>query len=581
MKDLDTPDIDLREIDLRDIDLRDIDLRADDAESEDIKDQKSFSWTGLLGGLTALGWAAGACAAAVSYFGLDILAELHPALQAGLAAIAFGPAILIWLGASAAAEATHARRLAMRMEARTAKTVTLTSEDEEAARTQRQSVALRSEIDDLNAAVEEALSRLGEIEINASRNIAAFENAISVGGQGAGALNALMERERAAMTALNAEFRSETETLARNVSRQIRLIQEASKLFKSETANAEAVMTDQAHRFNDAAEALSERTAAMHAAADAAEQASGRLDDSLSSALENLNQATSLNDASRDSAEAAAAAANAVAGAVREVSVRAVNDVRKVAQMVREESAAIEDVAGAALARLREAADAARLASEDSQAAADRHASAIEKRLGALAETAKVARRQPAPATVRTQAFVEDQPISAAAGSGRATSMSFAKSAPAASRFANRFSGDADWNNLLPDDPDALHLDVANERGNDPFGLSEANDPDAALVQSALEVCSVAGIRLSEALGPEDMERIASRARFGASARRRAVSEAAPASVQRLNRHLRRTAQAKTVAMEFRARPELAKVNRRGQNADVIVAYLMLDAALV
>jgi hypothetical protein len=226
---------------------------------------------------------------------------------------------------------------------------------------------------------------------------------------------------------------------------------------------------------------------------------------------------------------------------------------------------AAEEAAEHATARLAAMAEAARAASVDAQAAADRHSTVIERRLVALAETAKTAK-----APTRTTAFVDEEAqepmrLRAAAGTSRYATASASR--PAA------WSGGGDKG-------DYLGLDVANERGGDPFGLQERQDPDAALVAQVMGLCQEAGVQPGEWLGTADLERIAARARLGAAARRRAVNEAAPGAVQRLSRHLRRHPQAKDLANEFRARPDLAKVSRRGDNADTVCAYLLIDAAL-
>jgi hypothetical protein len=215
-------------------------------------------------------------------------------------------------------------------------------------------------------------------------------------------------------------------------------------------------------------------------------------------------------------------------------------------------------------------AEAARTASQDSQAAADRHATVIERRLAALAETAKAARAQ---APARSAAHVDEhtQDFSRARGAAGGATISRLTPAP-------RPQSAQDWRAKADDD--VFHMSPANERGADPFGLANAADPDASLVAQVMEALAEAGVRAGEALTSTDLERIAGRARYGAAARRRAVNEAAPGAVQRLSRHFRRSAQAKEIANAFRSRPDLAKVNRRGDNADVVCAYLLIDAAL-
>jgi hypothetical protein len=552
------------------IDLREFDFSADDAFTE--QDARSalppadFSWVGFAGAVAALCWIAGAIAAPVGYFGFAGVAALHPALHIALAAIVFGPAVLIWVGSAAAAEAGRTRKIAARIEAGGVAVAMPAAQPpgEEAAPLQA-SALLREEIEALNQAVEGAVARLGQIETAASRNIAAFENAISVGGDGAGALTALLDRERAAMTALNGELKTETETLARNVSRQIRLVQEAAKIFKTEVAAAETTMQTQAESFGDMADLMGERTAAFVQAAETAGDARAQLDDALAAALDALSHASRLNDEARQNAEEAALAAQSAAEGVREATAQAVVDARRAAETVREEAQAAEEAAEHATARLSAMAEAARMASVDAQAAADRHSSIIERRLASLAETAKTAKT-----AARTTAFVDEEahePVRLRAGAG------VSRVAVGAPTRAATWTGSAD--------KAAFHgLNAANERGADPFGLREAQDPDTTLVADIMGLCAEAGVTPGEQLTTADLERIAARARFGAASRRRAVNEAAPGAVQRLTRHLRRHPEAKDLAGAFRARPDLAKVNRRGDNADVVCAYLLIETAL-
>jgi hypothetical protein len=559
------------------IDLREFDFSADDADARHPEPavvegpKPEFSWIGFGGGVAALAWVVGALMAPIGYLGVAGVAALHPALHIALATLVFGPAVLIWLGASAAAEASRTRKIAARLDAKAqavpAQPALSLAEEIPPLKA---SVVLRDEIQALNDAVETAVNRLGAIETAAARNIGAFENAISAGGDGAGALAALLDRERAAIAGLNAELKTETEAMARQVSRQIRLIQEAAKIFKTEVSAAETTMAAQAETFGDIADLMGERTAAFVGAAEAAGAASSKLDDGLTAALDALAQASSLNDAARQNAEFAAHAAHAAAGAVRDATSQAVEDARRAAETVREEAAAAEDVAESAIHRLRDMAEAARAASADAQAAADRHAGVIERRLSVLADTAKAAQ---AAAPARTQAFAGHDTVRRAAAAGVASAVSVFP-ATAATRTS------ADWRARLSDHSELFSLDPANERGGDPFGLSGPQDPDAALVAQVIAICEEAGVRPGEWLSSADLEKIAQRARYGAASRRRAVTEAAAGGVQRLSRHLRRSAQARDVAQAFKARPDLAKVSRKGDNADVVCAYLLIETAL-
>ena len=48
----------------------------------------------------------------------------------------------------------------------------------------------------------------------------------------------------------------------------------------------------------------------------------------------------------------------------------------------------------------------------------------------------------------------------------------------------------------------------------------------------------------------------------------------------RLSRHLKRSTDAHLTAQAFRARPDLAKSERKGEGSELVRAYLLIDAAL-
>ena len=74
-----------------------------------------------------------------------------------------------------------------------------------------------------------------------------------------------------------------------------------------------------------------------------------------------------------------------------------------------------------------------------------------------------------------------------------------------------------------------------------PISDSEPKNPDAELKQGAIDLVTNAGVDLDDVLQAADLERIARCSREGASARRRAVIDAAPGAVTRIARHVRAT----------------------------------------
>ncbi|MGE0044645.1 MAG: hypothetical protein AB7T08_02695, partial [Hyphomonadaceae bacterium] len=519
------------------------------------KAPSSFSWTAFMGGLAALGWLAAAIGLPVSYFGIDALARMHPAMQAGLVALAFGPTILIWLGAAAVGEAAKAGKLAAEL-TKLAREAILPAQPEAAS--ERFTLHVKNEIEQLNQAVEGAFQRLQQLEGAASRQALAFEQAISVTRDDA--FTSQLAGERAAFAELNAELKGQTESLAHTIGRHVRLMREASTLVKTELGDAEEALETHLSSFRATADVLGQRTAEMNDAAHVANVASGRLDETMGQALDTLTEASRLTDAALRSTEQAVEAAHSTADAVSQTTQRAIGDAKRAADLIRSETQAMQDAAEMTLATLAEAAQAARIASEDAQAAADRHASSIEKRLSALAMTAATAKK--APRTV--QAPVVEAPVVEEAPVQSVPSLAdvAADMAPAPARKG--------WQ--------GLPMRKAQEE--DLVAFAPKVDANRAIVDAAFDVIADAGVLLEETLNARDLDEVAAASRNGAQARRRSVLDCAPVAVTRIARFVRRDQSAKDAACAFRARPDLAKADRASGRQDVIRAYLLIDAAL-
>lgn len=550
--------------------VREISL-ADTAPTEDRpapasrpRKPNTFSWTAFMGGAAALGWLAAAIAVPVSYFGVETLAAMHPAMQAGFAAIAFGPTLLIWLGAAAVGEAAKARILAAELAAIARDALVPMQNPAEVAK--RTTLDVTDEIATLNKAVDSAFTRLQALNSAAAKHARLFEETMAQ--VSAGAISEGLKSERAAFAELNADLKGQTETLAHTIGRQVRLMREASKLVKTELGDAEEVLETHLNSFRATASVISEGTAELSAAAQTASAASGRLDETIGSALSSLAEATKLTDAARESTQQAVHAANSTANAVRETTQRAISDAKRVAELIREETVAMQEAAASTLETLRQAAEAARLSAEDAQAAADKHAGAIEKRLAALASTAKAApersRKDPAPRAERDN---EAWSLHEAA----------ARIAEAPAQAPQRASGLAAWNNVLP--PKPVYEDRAAAGDLVTFQPAAV---DQKLVQHAFDLIADAGVLIENAFVARDLDAIAHASRQGAAARRRAVNDAAGIAVTRIARFLRRDAAAREAALAFRGRPDLAKADRAqgGKATHLVRAYLLIDAAL-
>lgn len=581
--------------------MRDFEPFADEPATveprEPIKVKTGFSWAGLLGGLAALLWIGAAIGGPLSYYGVDAVMTMDPAMQAGLIALAFGPALLFWVAASAAGEALKARKLAVEL-TRLAQDARRPSEAAEQG-AQRLTNIVKHEIENLNDAVASALDRLAELERTTHRNAALFNDVVSASRENVETLTYALQQERAAIVELNGDLKGQTETMANSIGRQIRLMREASKMVKTEITGAEDALQSYLNSFAASASTLGDRTAQMHRAADNASAASASLNGTMSQMLEGLAEATRMTETAKKSSEQAVIAANETASAVRETTRSAVFEAKRAAQLIRAENQAMQDAAAETLAKLQEAAEAARAASNESQAAAERYTAKIEQRLGALASTAGAKRATPV-ATPRVERVTE-RPIEriverSAALEQELSSLQAAANA-AVARHSSRqraemreeqalqprrvFKGFGGWGNFMPPREDAPK--AANEE-RDAFDLADfgtlANNPDATLKHSALDLVAEAGVDLDEVLAPRDLDLIARSSREGALARRRAVEDVAPTAVSRIARQLRRDIEARALAAEFRARPDLAKSDHKGEGSDLVRAYLLIDAAL-
>jgi hypothetical protein len=548
------------------------------------KIRTGFSWAGFAGGLASLVWIAGAIGGPLSYYGVDGVMTMDPAMQAGMIALAFGPALLFWIAASAAGEALKARRLAAEL-ARLAQ-AGRTSADGEHGAAQRFSGNVKAEIESLNLAMAAALERMAELESAAQRNAVLFDSAVAASRENTEAMALTLEREREALAALSGDLRGQTDTMAQSIGRQIRLMREASKLVKTEVSAAEDALETHLASFEASAAVMGERTAAFHQAADSAAAATASLNGTMTSMLDGMSEATRLADAARQSSEQAVLAANETANAVRETTRSAVYEAKRAAQLIRSESVALQDAASDTLAKLREAADLARAASEQSMAAADRHAASIGKRLGALASTAgarPAARVAVEPRERTTAAATDAQATTLHAAASAALARGAARPQPRAEAEPMRrvFKGFGAWANLMPAPRMEDTPAPANEDSFDlvDFGARQQN-PDDVLKHDILSLVADAGVNLDQALQPEDLDRIARSSRQGAAARRGAVVDLAPGPVGRIARRIKRNKDAQSLASRFRSRPDLTKSENKSECSDLVRAYLLIDAAL-
>ncbi|HYD88728.1 MAG TPA: hypothetical protein VEA80_14735 [Vitreimonas sp.] len=552
------------------------------------KVKTGFSWAGFMGGAAALVWVAGAIGGPLSYFGVDAIMTMDPAMQAGLVALAIGPALLFWVTASAAGEALKTRRIATQLTQKIAHENRFPTEAAET-HAQRLSETVKTEIESLNDAVASAMDRLAELERAAQRNAALIGEAVAASRESAETMTQALKTERDAIIELNSDLRGQTDTIAHSIGRQVRLMREASKMVKTEVVAAEDALESHLAAFTASATVMGERTAHFHIVADKAAAATTQLNGSMTEMLSGLAEATRLTETAKKSTAEAVLAANETAGAVRETTRAAVFEAKRAAQLIRAETVAMQEAANDTLAKLQDAANAAREASVESEAAADRYTAQIEKRLGALASAAggkkaaapqrpveraieRTVERKPQPVAV------EDEVTTLHAAARAAVARGAAPQAEVETQTKRVFKGFGSWGNFMPPAPRDEEAPVAaNEDG---FALASFGNPDDELKAGAINLVLNSGVDIDDVLQPLDLERIARSSREGASARRRAVVDAAPGAVGRIARHVKRSTTAQELASQFRSRPDLAKSEKKGEGSELVRAYLLIDAAL-
>jgi len=541
-----------------------------------------FSWAGFMGGFAALVWIAGAIGGPLSYFGVDALMTMDPAMQAGLVALAIGPALLFWVSASAAGEALKTRRIATQLTQKFAHENRFPTEAAET-HAQRLSETVKTEIESLNDAVASAMDRLAELERAAQRNAALIGEAVAASRESAETMTSVLKTERDAIVELNSDLKGQTDTIAHSIGRQVRLMREASKMVKTEVVAAEDALESHLASFTASATVMGERTAHFHVVADKAAAATTQLNGSMTEMLSGLAEATRLTETAKKSTAEAVLAANETAGAVRETTRAAVFEAKRAAQLIRAETVAMQEAANDTLAKLQDAATAARQASIESEAAADRYTAQIEKRLGALASAAggkKVAPQRPVERTAieRTPEPVVEEVTTLHAAARAAVARGAAPQAEVETQPKRVFKGLGSWGNFMPPAQREEEAPVAaNESG---FELASFGNPDDELKASAINLVINSGVDIEDVLAPTDLERIARSSREGATARRRAVLDAAPGAVSRIARHVKRSTTAQDLASQFRSRPDLAKSEKKGEGSELVRAYLLIDAAL-
>lgn len=579
---------------------------ADEETDQGVADAIEFDTRRVGGGIVAaawflaLAWIGAAGAFAYLFVGPAALAAMTPAMQGALAVIALLPAFLILFAGAAAREGARARAQAAVLSAAAEKMLNPSPSAEAAAR--RMGVSVRGEIAALERAIDQAMGKAREVEALISRQTEAMDAAANVAKDGAQQMLSGMERERQSLLQIAEDLNAQAAMVGDSISRHSRVIGEAVLLAEQEIRAADDVLDTRLSSFSAAAALISDRTSSLSRAAQASADSALRLESVLGGALDALTKATSLTDAARQSAEDATFAANNTAGAVRETTMRAVEDARRAADFIRGEAASVERDAATALERLKQAADAAREA-----ASGVRHAAAH--------ATAELPR-----APAQAQRPVVEPPREAPRPAPRPAADSFAERAPINERVVSDRPIGERMAGLTPPQPQPTRPAVSVSPpppadGGKPWtwrevlaaieeqpprgtGAAEAQRrPHMRAVESTgmqegrtrhplavVDVVGGAGVHLAEVFDISSLDHIAQRARNGTQARRRAVRDAAPEAVNRLADHLGHNQNARATANEF-LRSEGSRVaellgrGRASMSADATRAFLLIDAA--
>lgn len=533
---------------------------------------------GTLGMVVAGLWVLGALAGAIVLIGPSQISSLTIPEYGAVGAITVLPALMAVFSGLAARDSARARAEARRLADAADRLMNPERSAESAARALAESV--RGEINQLDQALLQTLKRLQDVEGQISRQAKAVDDMADQAKAGANQMIVGMEREREELMRISRDLTGQAQAIGDSIGKHTSSISEAARVAEAEVRAADQALDHRLTSFGAAAALISDRTNGLSSAAQASADSALRLEHALSNALEVLAKATSLTDAARQSAEAATYAANSTAGAVRDTTHRAIDDAKRAAELIRGEAVNVEREAAIALERLRDAANAARVAARgardavsDDEAAPGYDRSWRDEAQDPLELPPARNRNDPPPP------MFGDEPAQPQQQPQRQRQPAADKPVP----------GDWTWRDLLSnvDGPEHGAPPAAPKR-------EPASDPVAHLRRQVAEPRTVtlpivetiehAGLRLDDVFSPSALERIAQRARSGTQARRRAVRDAAPEAARVMGDFLHRDQNANQEAMQF-LRAEGARIaeqigrGRAQMNAETTRAFLLIDAA--
>ena len=536
---------------------------------------------GILGFVVAGLWVLGSLAGAVVLIGPTQISSLTIPEFGAVGAVTVLPALMAIFSGVAVRDSARARAEAKRLADAADRLMNPERSAESAARQLAESV--RGEINQLDQALLQTLKRLQDVEGQISRQAKAVDDMADQAKAGANQMIVGMEREREELMRISRDLTGQAQAIGDSIGKHTSSISEAARVAEAEVRAADQALDHRLTSFGAAAALISDRTNGLSSAAQASADSALRLEQALSNALDVLAKATSLTDAARQSAEAATYAANSTAGAVRDTTHRAIDDAKRAAELIRGEAVNVEREAAIALERLRDAANAARVAArgardavgdDDTAASAPGYDRSWRDEAQDPLELPPARNRNDPPPPM----FGDEQPAQ--------QHQPQRQRAPAADKPV---PGDWTWRDLLSNVDGPEHGAPPNAPKREP-----AADPVAHLRRQVAEPRTVtlpivetiehAGLSLDDVFSPSALERIAQRARSGTQARRRAVRDAAPEAARRMGDFLNRDPQANQEAMLF-LRNDGARIaeqigcGRAQMNAEVTRAFLLIDAA--
>lgn len=534
---------------------------------------------GMLALVVGIVWIVGGLAAAVALMGVERVQAMSGVEMGALAAALLLPAMMAWFSGLAARDSARARSEARRLADAADRLMNPERSAEEAAR--QLAMSVRGEITTLDRALETTLARLKEVEGQIARQADAVDTMGDRAKAGANQMITGMERERTELMRISEDLTRQAQTIGNSISKHTGAIAEAALQAEAEVRAADQALDHRLTSFGAAAALITDRTQHLSGAAAASADSALRLETALSNALDVLGKATHLTDAARQSADAATLAANSTAGAVRDTTMRAIEDAKRAADLIRNEATHVEREAAVALERLKDAADAARAA-----AVGARHA--IEDEAPA-----------PQPARQRARVQMRDEPQTPGYDTSWREQPDALEGPPARARQASPArgerkreqgpQGDWTWRELLSnvDENKGGARQARREPAEDPVAhlRRQISEPRSAPKLPVVDLIERSGLRMEEVFSPSGLERIAQRARSGTQARRRAVYDAAPDSARTLADFLAHDQIANQEAMQFLRHEggriaELMGRGRASMSAEATRAFLLIDAAV-